>query len=360
MYHLTAVRTRRRTAALTLAIVMSLASPRAATRGPDAAGYTASDATVFSFIDVAAAGGASILADTDDATAVLTLPFAFPFYGEARTLLCVSSNGAVYFVGAVDDCAGIVDFANTDLSTTVAPGDRAGLFPLWSDLTFDVPGAGAVFYQSVGAPGSRKFIVQWNNAFPSGSSAPVTFQVVLMEETGQALFQYKTVDLGGENQASQGGAATVGVRNGNALVTGQYLQWSLGVPVLVNESAILFDKQRRMRGSGFNSPEAPAFRATFTIDARGPVAPSGSFQYVYLRTRMTFAATQVTNVSLSGADMMVDGLGTVNGAAGYKFTATAADGSPDRVGLVIRRVSDDSIFYSAPLLPLGGGSLALQ
>src|SRR3954468_9696775 len=154
----------------------------AATKGPVGAGYTASDATVYSLVDISGTGGgASVLAGIDDGVVPLTLPFAFQFYGKAYTTLCASANGAVYFVPGASACAGFTDFANIDLTSGPTPNDFPALLPFWSDLTFQVPGAGAVFYQTVGAAGSRRFVMQWNNAYPQGSPNPVTFQVVLSE-----------------------------------------------------------------------------------------------------------------------------------------------------------------------------------
>ena len=351
------------TTAVLAAVALASVLTWAATRGPDTFGYTATDETVYSFVDISgASGGASILADTDDGTATLTLPFAFQFYGQARTLMCVSSNGAAYFVADIAACAGIIDFANTDLSTTAPPGDSAGLFPFWSDLTFDVPGAGAVFYQTTGSPGGRRFIVQWNNAYPSGSSSPVTFQLVLFEGTGKVLFQYKTVDLGSENPASKGGEATVGIRNTGAVIRGEYLQWGIGVPVIGNESAILFGSQRRMTGSGSSMPLTAAVRRTLSVDVGTGPPPSGSLQYQYTQHRhhLNFVSSSLTNASVTGGTMIIDGTGTVNGAHGYTFTATVVDGAPDRFGIVIRRVSNGSVYHMAPVRPVTGGGVALQ
>ena len=213
----------------------------AATRGPDAGGYKATDEAVYSFVDIAAgSGGASILGGADDSTAVLTLPFVFKFYGTGYTQVCVSSNGAIYFVTTAGACAGIGDFANTDLTTTATAGDLPALLPFWSDLTFQLPGAGAVFYQTMGTPGARKFVVQWDNAYPQDSQSPVTFQAILSEGTDRILFQYKTVDLGDGNPATRGTAATIGIRNVNGAVTTQQIEWSFNVPVIPNESALLF------------------------------------------------------------------------------------------------------------------------
>jgi hypothetical protein len=213
----------------------------ATTKGPDAGAYTGTDATTFSFVDISGgSGGIAVLGGTDDGTVALALPFAFKFYGQTYPFVCVSANGALYFATTDSDCTGILDFANTDLSSVTPPGDRPAVLPLWSDLTFQVAGAGAVFYQTLGAAGSRRFVVQWNDAFPQGSADPVTFQVVLGEAGGTILFQYKTVTLGGGNAASGGGQATVGIRNLGALNTNQQIAWSFGAPVLTDSMAILF------------------------------------------------------------------------------------------------------------------------
>jgi hypothetical protein len=213
----------------------------AATRGPDAGGYTATDATVYSFVDLAVTGGAaSILTGSDDETVVLALPFPFHFYGNMYDAVCVSSNGALYFIANGAACTGFVDFANLDLTAATPPGDPAAAFPYWSDLTFQVPGGGAVLYHTLGVAGSRRFVVQWNDAFPVDSLNPVTFQAVLVEGTNRILFQYRTVDLGDDNPASRGGAATIGIRAPAGLASAEQIQWSFNASVIPNESAVLF------------------------------------------------------------------------------------------------------------------------
>lgn len=214
----------------------------AATKGPDAGGYVATDELVYSFVDISgSSGGASLLSGTDDGTAVLTLPFTVRFYGQPYTMACVSTNGALYLVTTVNECSGFDgDFANTDLTSARVPNDRPAILPFWSDLTFQVPGAGAVLYQTVGEPPSRRFVVQWEDAFPQGSANPVTFQVLLTEGTGTILFQYQTIDLGAGDQARSGAQATVGIRNAGGVLTNQQLQWSYRVPVMHDRTALQF------------------------------------------------------------------------------------------------------------------------
>jgi hypothetical protein len=223
------------------ALLATLPTLWAASKGPDAAGYTATDATVYSFIDIANSGGsASVLADTDDGAAMVAIPFAFTFYGQTYTSACVSSNGLLTFVANSSACGTAADFANADLSVGGPPGDSAAIMPFWSDLTFGVTGAGAVYYQTMGATGSRKFILQWDTVYPLGSAGPITFQVVLSEATNQVLFQYKTVDLGSGNAASNGALATVGIRAAAGNATNQQIAWSYNAAVLANSTAILF------------------------------------------------------------------------------------------------------------------------
>lgn len=268
------------------ALMLALLLPAAAgatTKGPDAGGYTATNATVYSFVDIAGgSGGASVLADTDDGTAALRLPFSFRFYGQAYPFVCVSSNGALYFVADSAACS-FNDFANVDVTSVTPPGDRPALMPLWSDLTFQVPGAGAVYYQTLGAAGNRTFVVEWKNAYPQGSPNPVTFQVLLAEVTGQILFQYRNVALGPGNPATKGGQATIGIRNAAALGTGAQIAWSFQAPVVEDESALLFSTATTdgppVTTAALNGPAGSNgwYRGTVRVtlsatDAGGPVA----------------------------------------------------------------------------------------
>ena len=212
----------------------------AATQGPDAGGYSATDSAVFSFVDISGGGAASVLAGIDDGAVVIALPFSFQFYGTAYTQICVSSNGAAYFITDAAVCPGINDFANADLAVAGPPVDLPALLPLWSDLTFEVPGAGAVFYQTLGAVGARRFILQWNNAFPQGSPNPVTFEAILSEGSNAIGFQYRTAALGAGNPASNGAQATIGIRNTAGQTNGRQLPWSFEAPVVTDSSALAF------------------------------------------------------------------------------------------------------------------------
>ena len=215
------------------------------TRGPDGGGYAATDSVVYSFIDISSGGsGTSVLTGTDDGSVPLTLPFPFQFYGQNYSMVCVSSNGALYFIAGVGLCGSAAnDFANTDLTVAPPPNDPPALLPFWSDLSFAVPGSGSVIYQTLGAAGARRFVVQWNNAYPQGSQNPVTFETVLFESGNKILFQYQNVELGAGDPNTQAGRATIGIHNSGGLQSGQQLPWSYDARVLANSRALQFSNQ---------------------------------------------------------------------------------------------------------------------
>lgn len=114
-----------------------------------------------------------------------------------------------------------------------------------------------------------------------------------------------------------------------------------------------------LTGSGFNSPELPAYRAVFELLVASPLSPASYLKYTYTRTRMNFVSSSITAAQRVGQTVTFMGTGTVNGVAGYNFSATAFDGTPDRFQIVIVR-PDGTVLYSAPSLALAGGAFTLQ
>jgi hypothetical protein len=240
----------------------------ATTRGPDAAGYTATDATAYSFIELVGAGGsASALANTDDEVTALTLPFSFQFYGQSYTMVCASTNGLIWFVASAAACVESGTASNLDLTVAGAPGNPPAIMAYWTDLTFETPGAGSLYYQTQGAVGSRKFIVEWSNAYNLAqglSPNPVTFQVVLYETSNQILFQYKTVNLGSGDPAAQGAQATVGITDANGFTNNREIQWSYDASVLSDGTAMLFAPAGSTPAASYFLVTAPAWTQVAT------------------------------------------------------------------------------------------------
>lgn len=118
------------------------------------------------------------------------------------------------------------------------------------------------------------------------------------------------------------------------------------------------ETRTRIVGSGYNSPEIAAYRATFSVDASGPASPAGSLKYSYARTRMNFASAALTSFVVSGNTATIEGTGTVNGVSGYTFVATVSAETPNTFAITIRG-GDGSVHYSAPALVVTGGSFTV-
>ena len=302
----------------------------ATSKGPDAAGHKATDGTVYSFIEIAGGGGStSVLAGADDNVALLTLPFTFQFYGQSYTMVCAGSNGLIWFVTSSSACAENGTFANIDLTTGGPPGNPPAILPYWTDLTFNVSGAGSVFYQTQGSAPNRKFIVEWSNAYNQAqglSPNPVTFQVVLYETSNQILFQYKTVNLGSGDPAAHGALATVGITDANGYTNNREIQWSFDAPVLSDSTAILFASAGSTPLASHFLVSAPAWTQVatainFTVSA---LDANNNLVSTYAGT-VHFTSTD-TAASLPAASTLTNGSGTfsttLNTVGSQTITAT--------------------------------------
>lgn len=285
---------------LTLAAILAVSPVRGAVQGPDAQGYTGSDAVVYSFVDISGGGGGtSVLSGIDDGAAALTLPFAFNFYGQNYSVICASTNGAVYFTSDASTCTSfnnqaVTDFQNTDLSSSVTPGDLPAVFPFWGDLSFGDAGSGSVFYATIGANGNRRFIIQWQNVIPAASSAGITFQAVFAEGTNSITFQYKNVALGAGDTNSLGGAATVGIRNAGGQANRKFVQWSYNSAVLPDNSALVFQTSSAPSAPVLTAPAPSASGVTLPVTLTWNPAPAATSYDVYFGT--TNPPSLATNV----------------------------------------------------------------
>ncbi len=167
--------------------------------GPDELGYSWIDSRetggpVYNWEEISITG-TEILANSDDGSIDIELPFGFKFYGEVKTSAKIGSNGYITF--GTDG----TDYTNDQIPSTTEPNNY--IAPFWDDLR---PSSkrGQVFYKA----GSDKFIVQYNEVgnYPSSSAGTITFQVVLFPN-GNIKYYYKEITL--ENNAS----ATIGTEN---------------------------------------------------------------------------------------------------------------------------------------------------
>jgi len=188
----------------------------------------------FVFEDISATGN-RVLAGTDDETVSADLGFTFNFFGQDFTSISWSPNGLLTFGGSSGQ------FSNVNLLSEESD-DLPLIAPLWDDWQFFSLGTDASYFQTLGEPGQRRFITQWNlvEGFFDSPSA-VTFQSVLFEGSNEILFSYLNVDS--EDFRAFGNDATVGIRNTLGSLTGEVLQVSFNTPAIRNRQALLFSPE---------------------------------------------------------------------------------------------------------------------
>jgi hypothetical protein len=214
-------------AALALA---SLATREASALNKFGAGYSATDEVTYSWLDIKNTG-APILQDMCVVTIQVPIGFGFNLWGTTYNDLWVSTNGTLSF-----GTYGCGDY-NTTLPTSFSGPLIA---PHWDNLDFrsgSVIPTNSVYYQTLGAPGSRQLVVQWQDAdhFSKGYGA-ITFQAILKEGTNTVKYQYQDVDFENTPSLSKGASATVGIQRNSAAA----LQWSYDQASLSNNYAIQF------------------------------------------------------------------------------------------------------------------------
>lgn len=167
---------------------------------------------VFNWVDISATGTAVTTGD-DVLTSSIPLPFTFPFFGQNKTALFISSNGLLAF-----NSTNAATFTNASIPTLATPNDL--IAPFWDDL---FPTAGSVRYLS----SPTEFIVQYTNVprFVAGSN--LTFQVILRPD-GSIVYQYLTM-TGTLN------SATIGIENGTG---NEGLQLAFNAPYVQNNFAV--------------------------------------------------------------------------------------------------------------------------
>lgn len=154
----------------------------------------------------------------DDGGAVVSLPWAFPYYGQPYLQVVVSPNGYLAFASSLEEEDGrdfSPDYQLPSVPSAYFPsgspvfGSPQRLYPFHQDLTGE---AASVLWQSSSpcprpseALGSEPCtVIQWEGIRPLGSAESLRFQAVLYHASGEFVYQYHTVDSSG------GGGATVG------------------------------------------------------------------------------------------------------------------------------------------------------
>ena len=143
----------------------------------------------------AASQGAPLAALDDDDTRLVSLPFAFPFFGAAYNQVFVNSDGNLTFTAG--------DFASTDRSLGRMTAGLPRISPLFDDLDPSQTAGGVRVFAD-----SSHVVVSWVNVpeyAPYGAGPLQTFQVRLYPD-GSVQFSYAGINAS---------SAVVGVAPGN-------------------------------------------------------------------------------------------------------------------------------------------------
>ncbi|MFA7330144.1 MAG: C25 family cysteine peptidase [Candidatus Delongbacteria bacterium] len=173
--------------------------------GPDSFGYTWRDSAdeqgpPAGWVDMWEAGSELVLTDDDDWSDPLTLPFAFPFYGEPRTQLWAHANGFVAFTEPDGN------FWQNNVSLPGSSAPDQSLMIWWDDLMNNGNYSG---YIRSWTNDADSVVVTWNvvpHFNQTSYGGPFTFQVVL-ESNGRITYNYG--EMNAEDTDSDSGTIAV-------------------------------------------------------------------------------------------------------------------------------------------------------
>jgi len=178
--------------------------------------------TQFQYVDTSSGSGGTrldFLADNDDDSAQLTLPFDFTLFNStflAGAKLNVTTNGWMAFgASSVQP-----EFQNGSLPTsTLSPSLIA---PFFDDLILQRQDS-SVSARLIGTAPDRRWVIDWQNLSILHEDnllleGRVSFQAVLFEGSNDIAFQYKTL----EGPRSYGESATVGLQNASRTLAAQF------------------------------------------------------------------------------------------------------------------------------------------
>jgi hypothetical protein len=205
--------------------------------GPDKYGYTAAAITVnFEDLTIPGVNPVGILDNTDDIAVTIPIGFKFVFYGVSYNTVSVSSNGLLSFQN-VD-----TEYNQVNLATAAPLHDLPMICPFWHDWEFLYLGTDSAYYATLGAPGSRRLIVQWNFAQSASGTGTdtVTFQVKLFEGSNNIEFHYDDATIDDDSKVSNGRDTTVGIRDIAGQISGRNLQWSYNAANIADDTAVRY------------------------------------------------------------------------------------------------------------------------
>lgn len=187
----------------------------------DDSGYTCASRTT----SFAAANETVLPLTGDNAVTEVSLPFAFPFYGQAYLSGWVDTNGYLSFI----DPEGSHPKTSGTWPLPAAP--NALIAPFWDDLVVD--GSASVRTESTGVGADQRFVVEWRNVHRKGNTAQrLSFEVVLAPD-GTITTNYD----GLTSDPVRGALAAVGIEAPDGEIG---LAYSVDEPALASGQAVTF------------------------------------------------------------------------------------------------------------------------
>lgn len=163
--------------------------------------------------DITASG--TDLSLSDDSTSTVPVGFNFALYGVDYTQVTVSSNGTINFGGA----AATPSYTNACFPYA-GTGSNNLLMAWWDDLNPSADLSASVRYETLGAPGGQRLIVQWDTPFFSSgdSTNHIVFRVALHEGSNAIDVCYVDTQGAAGDLGNAGGGGTAGIQQNS--VTG--------------------------------------------------------------------------------------------------------------------------------------------
>jgi subtilisin family serine protease len=317
----------------------------------DVTPYVLDPGVPFAWIDATASRETGV--DKDDDAKPLRLGFDFPFYGDLRDRVRVSSNGYLTFGKQGKE------YQNLPLPGPGSPDHM--IAPYWDDFVPD--DGGRIYSRAEGEAPDRSMTIEWNNLRYYGSSERATFQVTLYERDGRIVFRYLDVSSGGERSA--GASATIGIQNGE----GEFgVLHSFGTAAVSDASAVEIridhalaeDVECPVAGRRIRMRESRRRRrAVFVardsaLESPAVGGPSDPTRFGASLTWRNPASGEQQSVALPEAGWRVRG-------SGYRFRGTGACARVDvRPGSIRARCGGDAWGYSLDEIAQGRVDVRLE
>jgi len=277
--------------------------------GPDAYGYWAVDNTdvnfgavpIYNWVSIASPGNLLNVSDTgneDDDAEMITLPFAFMYYGQAYNRITVSSNGTAAF----GDSNTLYTFRNWPIPNPLGP--PAMLAVNWEDHLTSGGGVYA-FHDS----GNGRFIIQWN-VQARNTGAPQVFQAILYDPSlwptqtgnGKIQFQYQTFSQE-PGIYYDNDYCTVGIESPDQSTGIQYLYWTMyddDAASINGTRAIMFTDD--LSGGGGVDPDAQIGPENISVQYEGiPVSDYVSIENIGQEGTLVWSITENDNQVMGAA-----------------------------------------------------------